>query len=92
MGQLYGGALSMLNHSVLTVSNTTFKNNEQNQTFDLNVLQTLYGPFHINTTVRGGAAIWLSQSVGNISKSGFSTTMLLFWEESCTYQETLHYQ
>ena len=80
VGQRYGGAVSMLNHCGLNVSNTTFDNNEQNPTFDLNVLQTLYRPFHTNATEGGGAAIYLSQScVGNISKSGFYNNYASFW-------------
>ena len=79
MGQHFGAAVSMLNRSVLNVSNTTFKNNSQYSTINLNRLQFLYKIFYTNATVGGGAAILLSESIGNISKSGFYNNYASFW-------------
>ena len=73
MGQYYGGTVSMLEHSVLNVSNTTFKNNKQK--FMVNRLNTL----GTNQTGGGGGAIWLSQSVGNIYESGFYNNYASIW-------------
>ena len=79
MGQHFGAAVSMLNRSVLNVSNTTFKNNSQYSTINLNRLQFLYKIFYTNATVGGGAAILLSESIGNISNSGFYNNYASFW-------------
>ena len=65
VGQKYSGAVSLLDNSVLNVSNTTFKNNKQMSKFDFNPTSDA------NATLGGGAAVLLSQSVGNIYKSGF---------------------
>ena len=71
VGQHYGGTVSMLNHSVLSVSNTTFKNNKRISSTDFIVPQSLKQTSDTNTFTGGGAAIWLSQSIGNILTSGF---------------------
>ena len=73
IGKRYGGAVSMLNHSVLNISNTTFKNNTNKFPFNLNIvgIQTIYQAFYRHASLGGGAAILLIQSVGNISKSVF---------------------
>ena len=79
VGQRFSGAVSMLNHTVINVSNTTFKNNRLNSTINLNGQQIYRQAVYKNTTVTAGAAIWLFQSVGNISKSVFYNNSASFW-------------
>ena len=67
----------MLNHSVLNVLHIIFRNNKQNITIFYKH-QFLYQTFHMHTS-GGGAAIWLSQSVGNIYKSGLYYNYASFW-------------
>ena len=73
IGKRYGGAVSILNHSVLNISSTTFKNNTKKFPFNLNIvgIQTIYQAFYRHVSLGGGAAILLIQSVGTISKSVF---------------------
>ena len=59
LGKSKGGAVAVGDKSILNVSNTTFQNNEQ-------LSGNLY-PFH----TEGGGAIYLSKSLGSISKSWF---------------------
>ena len=65
--EMSSGAVAMVEKCVLKVSYTTFKNNAQTSS-------TLY-LFDIDIDLVGGGAIYLSESVGNISKSTFENNV-----------------
>ena len=60
-----GGAVGMAEECVLNVSNTTFKNNAERSA----------SMYIMTYEVGGGGAIYLSKSVGNISKSTFENNV-----------------
>ena len=68
LAKLTGGAVIMGEKSVLIVSNTTFENNVQISASTLNLYQTLYDDMNKGKI---GGAIYLSESVANISESWF---------------------
>ena len=65
-----GGAVSIVEKSVINISNTIFKNNIQISSFISSY------PYYIHTdSIGGGGAMFISQSVGNISKSTFKNNV-----------------
>ena len=74
--KIQGGAVVVESKCVLNVSNTTFKNNAQISPSAINLHHTLYTKTNRG---EGRGAIFIFESVGNISKSQFHNNSATYW-------------